>query len=371
MRRLTRPALGVLTALALALLFGAASLADAELRCAVCGKPITGRYVEVAGQAYHESCFAREKAPRCAVCGEPILESRIEHEGKSYHEKCFRESVQPRCAVCGKIIEGKYVEEGGKSYHLACHRSRLTRCVICGKPLEGSYLADPWGNPFHARHTDKVLCPFCGRAMADSTTGGSVVSAENGMRICALCSRRRVEGEGRAQTLLERARLQLLDTFPVGKQSFTFELVDKARLDALLPLAQRAGNELGLTLETRTRQGRHESMSLHVYLLSGMPDWLFEAVSAHELAHVWQHLQDLEDLPLEQAEGSAELASYLILRSGGGDEGRVKIQVMEASDDPIYGRGFRKALEVSMKGNSMSRLVSTLKEGRGWPRSVQ
>jgi hypothetical protein len=364
-----RPAALFLLAL-LVLSSAPAGRADADLRCAICGQPITGRYIEVSGRAYHESCYAREKAPRCAVCGEAILGRVLQNDGRSYHEKCYRDAVQPRCAVCGKPIEGKYVEEAGKSYHPACHRSRMARCVICGQPLEGSYLADPWGHPFHARHTVKVLCPFCGRAMADSTTHGSVVSAENGMRICVLCDRRRVEGDGRAQTLLERARLQLLDSFPVDKGTYTFELVPKSRLDALLG-SRRAGNELGLTVERKMRRGRHATMSLHVYLLSGLPDWLFEAVAAHELAHVWQHLQGLEDLPLEQAEGSAELAAYLTLRRSGGDEGRIKIQVMQASDDPIYGKGFRKALDVSMKGSSMGQLRAVLKEGKGWPRSVR
>jgi hypothetical protein len=353
----------------LLLLTAVPCLADQPLVCEICGKPITGRYLEEAGHAYHEACYAEAKAPRCAVCGKAILGPRIDYEGKSYHEACYRDAVQPHCAICGKPIEGSYVVEDGKNYHPACRRSQSARCVICSQPLEGSILADSWGNPFHARHGSKVLCPFCGRAMSPSTTGGSVVSAANGMRICALCNRRGVESRGSAENLLERTRLQLLDTFPVPSASFTWELVSQAELARMLPPSRQAGAELGLTREERLRRGRNEALKVQVYLLSGVPDWLFTAVCAHELAHVWQYQQGLDDLPLEKAEGSAELAAFLVLRRGGTDEGRIKIHGMEESPDPAYGAGFRKALEVSMKGDALAALRRALTEGSGWPRT--
>ena len=338
-----------------------------ELRCAVCGGAITGRYLEEEGQAYHESCYAKSRAARCAFCGEPILGPRIESEGKSYHEKCYRESVLPRCAACGKPIEGTYFKEGGKSYHPGCHRTRVSRCAVCGGDLADSFLADPWGNPFHARHGEKSLCPFCSRVMGPDTTGGSVVSAANGMRICSLCDRRGVTGRGKAESSLERVRLRLSDTFPVPPGSFSWELVDRQRLDSLPGHGRHARAELGLTVGVSERRGRAESMRIRVYLLSGLPDWLFDAVAAHEMAHVWQNLRHLANLPMEQAEGSAELASYLLLDRGGTPEGRIKIQEMERSDDPDYGVGFRKALKVSMRGQSMAPLRRVLEEGKGWP----
>ena len=363
-----RHASRLLLPLLLLTLLGISPLPGDTLRCQVCGNAITGRYLEQDGHAYHESCYARAIAPRCPVCGEPVMQSRIDWEGKSYHEKCYQEKIQPHCALCGKVIEGTYLVEGGKNYHPACHRTKVARCVICSKPLDDSYLADAWGNPFHARHGEKVLCPFCGRVMAQSTTGGSVVSSANGMHICVLCDRRGVVGMGSAQNLLERTRLRLMDSFPVSRESFSWGLVSKATLDRMLPPSQRAGNELGLTVETRGRQGKSETLKIHVYLLSGLPDWLFEAVSGHELAHVWQHLQGLDDLPLDQAEGSAEVASYLVLRQGGTEEGRIKIAGMEHSEDPVYGEGFRKAMKVSMKGDALAQLRIVLEKGKGWPR---
>jgi hypothetical protein len=341
--------------------------ADAPV-CDVCGNPITGRYLEQDGHTYHQRCYAQSIAPRCAVCGEPILESRIDWEGKSYHEKCYQDAIQPHCAVCGKVIEGTYLVEGGKNYHPACHRTKVAaQCVVCSKPLENNYFADAWGNPFHSSHGKGVLCPYCGRAMGQSSTGGSVISAASGMRVCRLCERRGIDSKGPAQSLLERTRLRLQDSFPVSRESFTWQLVSKSQLDQMLPPSQRAGNELGLTLETRARRGKSETLKIRVYLLSGLPEWLYEAVSAHELAHVWQHLQGLDDLPLDQAEGSAELAAYLILKQGGTEEGRIKIQGMERSEDPIYGGGFRKAMKVSMKGNSLAQLRIVLEKGKGWP----
>jgi len=303
---------------------------------------------------------------RCRVCGEEITGGYVELDGKVYHERCYREKVQPRCAVCNKPIEGAFVQEAGKSYHPACLKARSTRCVICGEVLKGNYLADPWGNPFHSRHGRKVLCPFCNRAMADSTTGGSVVAA-NGMRICRLCEREGVERKGRAESLLERTRLKLSDSFPVPASSFSFELVDKPRLNELLSPGRQLGVELGITLEKKARWGRKESIHNDMFLLSGLPEWLFEAVAAHELVHVWQHLQGLDDLPADQAEGSAELASYLVLKRNGSREARVKMEAMERSDDPSYGAGLRRALEVSMNGQDVSRLHRALRGEGEWP----
>jgi hypothetical protein len=357
-----------LSILALVFLLPIPSAAFAsELRCAVCGEAITGKYLEQEGQAYHEGCYAKMKAPRCAVCSEPILGPRVEVDGKIYHAQCYREKVQPHCAVCGRPIEGTYLVEEGKSYHPACHRTRAEKCAICGEPLKGSYLADPWGNPFHARHGRKYLCPFCNRVMTDSTTGGSVVSSANGMRVCRLCDSRGVDRKGRAESLLERTRLRLFDTFPVSADTFTFDLVSKAKLASLLPPGRQQGMELGITLERKARLGRSESIRNDMFLLSGLPDWLFQAVAAHELAHVWQHLQGLEDLPPDKSEGSAELASYLILKLNGSQEARIKLETMERSEDPSYGTGLRRALEVSMNGQAVDRLHGALRGEVGWP----
>src|SRR6266571_2959698 len=84
------------------------------------------------------------------------------------------------CGVCGKAITGRYVEVDGKTYHPQCYEQyRVPRCAVCGEPLEGSYLTDGWGNPFHARHGEDLLCPFCNRVMTVSTTHGSFISTAN------------------------------------------------------------------------------------------------------------------------------------------------------------------------------------------------
>jgi len=355
-----------------ALLVAAAAIIPAlasDLSCGVCGRPITGRYVEVDGKAYHAQCYEQYRAPRCAVCGRPILESRIVWEGKDYHAECYREAIQLHCAACGKPIEGQYLVEGGKNYHPACHRSRSLKCVVCGEPLEGSYLADGWGNPFHARHGEDLLCPFCNRVMTISTTHGSFISTANGMRICALCARRAVSRRGEAAAIIGKARRRIRDLFPVQEDSFTWELVDKLHLEALEPPGQTPGEELGITLGERMRQGGKTLHKIHVSILSGLPDWLLEAVAAHELAHVWQQLKDLNSLTPDESEGSAEYAAYLLLKAGGTEEGKIKIVAMKESKNPAYGIGFRKALRLAGGEAHAVRVRLVLETGRGWPAS--
>jgi hypothetical protein len=323
--------------------------------------------VEEAGQAYHESCYAEHRAPRCAACGKPILGSRIEFEGSSYHEECYREAKQPRCAACGKPIEGTYLVVDGKNYHPACHRARALRCAVCGDPLEASYLEDGWGNAFHARHGRELLCPFCGRVMAPSTTGGGFVSTANGLRICALCAARAVSRHEEVEAILERSRRRLVGFFPVPTGSFDWELVDRTGLMQRLPPGSAFGNELGMTRGDLRRSGNRVSRRIRVFLLSGIPDWLLEGVAAHELAHVWQQIEGLDNLPPDQAEGSAEFAAYLLLKEGGTREGRVKIEAMERSRDAVYGTGFRRALQAAGADASPARLRKVVEKGSGWP----
>ncbi len=361
-------ALGVALLLLLAALTAGRSAEG--LLCAVCGKPITGRYIEDGGAAYHPDCYERHRAPRCAVCGKAILGARIRFEGKDYHERCYRGVKQPRCAACGRPIEGTYLISGGKSYHPACLRAAALRCAVCGLPLEDAYLEDAWGNAFHARHGREVLCPFCGRVMAPSTTGGSLVSLACGLRICALCAREAVVGREEAAEILETVRLRLEGIFPVPRGSFSWELADQAGLLRRAPGGGLRGEELGVTRGERGRSGaKAVTRSVRVTLLSGLPRWLFPGVAAHELVHVWQQLHDLDRLPPDQAEGSAEYASYLLLKEGGTAEGRVRIDAMEKSPDPVYGDGFRKARRAAGPGASPARLREILERGRGWPQA--
>jgi LIM domain-containing protein len=359
--------LRLLLAILLAASGGWALLHSEAPVCTVCGKPIIGRYVEEAGKAYHESCYAEHVAPRCGVCGKPILGERIQVEGTSYHESCYREFRLPRCAVCGKPIEGTYLVADGKNYHPACRRSRALRCVVCGAPLEDSYLEDGWGNAFHARHGREILCPFCGRVMAPATTGGGFISTANGIRICALCAGRAVSSREQIEAVLERVRLRLMDLFPVPPGSFSWELVDRTHLLERLPPGQALGTELGVTREALQRSGKEVRRRIQVFLLSGIPDWLLDGVAAHELVHVWQQQRGLDSLPPEQAEGTAEYASYLLLREGGTQEGKVKIEAMEKSADKVYGRGFRRAVRAAQMDLSPGRLREILEKGEGWP----
>jgi len=359
----------VLLAGALLLVFVLATVLPAaeELRCAICGQSISGRYLEDSGRTYHERCYELFRAPKCAVCGRAISESRIELEGKSYHETCYREAKQPRCAACGKSIEGTYLIAAGRNYHPACHRGLAIRCAVCGQPLEESYVEDGWGNAFHARHGREGLCPFCGRVMSPSTTRGSFISSSNGIRICALCAGRAVSRGEEVERTLERVRVRLLGIFPVPPGSFSWELVDRFKLLGRAPAGTLQGNELGVTRGERRRSAGGVTRQIRISLLSGIPDWLLGAVAAHEMVHVWQQMQDLDSLPPDQAEGSAEYAAYLLLKEGRTQEGRVKIEAMEKSRDPAYGSGFRRALRAAESGPTPARLREILEKGRGWP----
>jgi len=112
------------------------------MTCATCRQPITGRYVQFGRKVYHPNhllCAA------CGEPLDP--RQFMEHQGQPYHPKCYAESFAERCAICHKPIMGRYIKKDGHSYHEECYRNKLAeKCAVCGGGLVGKFFIDPWGN---------------------------------------------------------------------------------------------------------------------------------------------------------------------------------------------------------------------------------
>src|ERR1051326_7823938 len=198
----------------------------AQLICKQCGKPVVGAYVNALGavwhpehfvcaachlpfdsasyyvhenKPYHQACYMGRAAPRCAVCGKPLMGGYVESGGKRYHEECFSNTVAPRCAVCGKPLIGHYIEAEGKSYHEECYREHVVpRCMYCNQPLMGEYGVDHWGGKYCLKHRQEYpVCDFCGRLIppAQQERGGAQLDSTR----CPVCRSHAIETSEQAE----------------------------------------------------------------------------------------------------------------------------------------------------------------------------
>lgn len=111
-------------------------------------------------------------------------------------------------------------------------------------------------------------------------------------------------------------------------------------------------------------------------MLDGLPADLLGATIAHELGHVFLHLNDFEQgMPPPLVEGLCELISYLWLEQALDDrddvaevERHARMRVMAQSRDEVYGQGFRDALAAyEACGASLPGLLQEVKASGGLP----
>lgn len=365
----------------------------ARLICKQCGKPVAGAYVNALGavwhpehfvcaachlpfgsssyyvhenQAYHQACYMERVAPRCAVCGKPLAGHYVQSGGKSYHEDCFRNTAAPRCAFCGKPLVGSYVEAAGKFYHKDCYREHVVpRCIYCNEPLMGEYAGDHWGGKFCLKHRREYpSCDFCGRLIppAQQERSGEKLDSTR----CPVCRSRAIDTAEQAGAAFAEVKRW------VSSQGLSFHnLPVSLQLCNREFLAKHGGGKkqphtLGVTLSTRHMlNGRETHTDVDgVAVLAGMPTPLFEGTVTHELGHVWLVAHGIKGLPSWAEEGFCELLSYRYYTNLNTPESRYYAGNMEKNPDPVYGEGFRRVRAIADRVGFANLLNTLQSSGR-------
>lgn len=90
------------------------------LVCALCRQSITNESFAISalGKKWHKECF---KCNRCGQRLFSFAKFFEDDNGMPLCARCNVKDM-PRCAVCGKPIEGRYIVGGNKSYHPDCCR---------------------------------------------------------------------------------------------------------------------------------------------------------------------------------------------------------------------------------------------------------
>jgi len=249
-----------------------------------------------------------------------------------------------RCAYCGGPITGDYLEQDGRAYHRSCWEKHVAlRCSVCGGILNGTFLRDSWGNAYHASHRSQVPeCEYCGRLISEALTHGGV-RYPDGRNVCNLCRRSAVEGAGEGRKILAEAASRIAaSSIAVDVSEIRLRLIDSGRMAEISGDSSRSRTGYTRYETITTIGGRSTSETVTVHVLAGMPRVEALATMAHELTHVWMLRAGRLDTSPALAEGSCNYAALTALAGVPGEDAAHVAARMRKSKDPIYGEGMRR-----------------------------
>jgi len=168
--------------------------------CAHCDQPITDRCVTALGKKWHPEHFM------CSQCLQPLTSGFLERDGAAFCERCFYSAFSFKCAGCGQPIRGEFINAMGEKWHpdhfscFYCHKSfaggaffeyqgkpyceqhyhQVTGaiCAGCGQPV-GTRSVDALGKKWHPEH---FVCAFCNNPL-----GGGSFKEHGDKAYCSSC----------------------------------------------------------------------------------------------------------------------------------------------------------------------------------------
>ena len=333
----------------------------ARLICKQCGKPVFGSYVNALGAVWHPEHFV---CAGCGLpIGTTSFNT---YDSKSYHNACYIELVAPRCAVCGKPLTGRYVQANGKSYHNDCYRNSVVpRCVYCNEPLMEEFMVDAWGAKYCKKHRREFpACEFCGRLIppAQQERGDEKHNSTRWPK----CRSRAIETPEQARAAFAAVKRWVSGQgLAYNNLPISLQLADRAYL-AKYASEHGQPHMLGVTLSTaHSLNGRETHTDVDgVAVLKGLPVLLFDGVVTHELGHVWLIAHGIKGLPLWAEEGFCELLSHRYYTQLNTPESRYHSEGIEKNPDPVYGEGFRRVRVIAERVGFANLLKTLQTSGR-------
>ena len=180
------------------------------------------------------------------------------------------------------------------------------------------------------------MCSACGDLTFRDATGSR--KGPDGRNWCRLCATPLVGDDIDAASALTQFRTVLLSSgLKIGVSKLAVDLVPLSRSDH-----GTSSSVVGLTHSSH--DGR--SWNHRVKISKHVPDYLFGAVMAHELGHIWIAQSEFDRAPSrEQQEGMCELFAHLWLNAWGAHrQTRRWAQQLNVRADE-YGRGYRWAVK--------------------------
>lgn len=284
---------------------------------------------------------------RCADCGRAISGRYWKHDNQNICGACHQKRL-PHCEACGVKITGRYLTSDGKTYcSQTCFESSLPTCSICRKPVTSG--ATLRGIFYCDEHAKLPRCTACDLPQTRAT------ELPDGRLLCAICQPNAVMEDELAQRIYERAVLEFRQS--TGYTSATLppmQLVDATFLRN--KRKELGGGEITdahmverglycreeLTLEHVHGAQRRQEVKVTevIYLLSAVRRRDFAVVAVHELCHdmLRESYPDIENAPAWVEEGICQYVAAIVARRIQAD---VALDSIESMNDPVYGQGYR------------------------------
>lgn len=274
--------------------------------CHLCGDTLHGKYLRYDNKLIVcERC--EHRTPRCSRCKLPSHQLTLAR-GVLICPAC-RQKAQV-CACCREVILDRYFIIGDSPMHYCevCTQTR-PRCDLCRIPLDNQ------GRIFAGRDGAVYRCATC--------FSSAVTTAAQAERLYH-----------EIRTLLERElalEIAVLPKLHLAERATLVELhqQDSVPTDPNTPLGPEPQHLLGFF--------RRINDDWNIYIEQLLPQTLFQAVVAHELAHAWQSTHASQTQSLKLIEGFAEWVAYRVLLTLG--QQREAARLTRRSD--LYGDGLQ------------------------------
>ncbi len=347
----------LLGAIAFLFLFYLSIQVSASPICHLCGKPITGSYIQYeTGEYYCTDCQKRyehcercgrpsaslafvdnkkicgdclAKSSRCGICGEPIIGRYTNYPeiGLSVCERCM--ATVPKCDFCGRP-DKNLRDVGDKKICNDCMK-KADLCFICGQPIVGQY-------GIFEEKSDRKYCQRCIAKYPKCSSCGAPVglsgnNLDDGRCLCSSCYASGLFRADQISAIKTQTLNYLSDYLGMNishKITYTLQGEDfiKEKSHGL------SGDLNGLFY----RKGD----KFDIYVLYGLRrDDLYQ-VLAHEIAHAWMSENAKSERSLEESEGFAQWVAYHFLGYLGLQEQQ---RILLAGDD-VYASGLRMMIQL-------------------------
>ncbi len=274
--------------------------------CHLCGERLQGRYlIYDNGLVVCPRCNA--SVPHCGLCGIPSRQL-TQVRGVPICPACLQKA--PVCSACHIPILGEYflIGDSPMPYCESCIKTR-PRCDICRAPL------DEHGKTFPER-------------------GGTA-------NRCASCLRLAVTTFAEAQRLYQETadllRRELHLDIPILPELTIVERAILIELNRQASIIGDAGTPLGPEHQHLLGFFQRIDENRRIYIERLLPQMLFRAVAAHELAHAWQSIHAPSKQSLMISEGFAEWVAYRVLLALGQQHDAARL----TRRNDLYGQGLQ------------------------------
>eukprot|EP01001_Neometanema_parovale_P000095 NODE_100_length_3356_cov_57.345809_g93_i0.p1 GENE.NODE_100_length_3356_cov_57.345809_g93_i0~~NODE_100_length_3356_cov_57.345809_g93_i0.p1 ORF type:complete len:340 (-),score=29.70 NODE_100_length_3356_cov_57.345809_g93_i0:197-1216(-) len=291
----------------------------------------------------------------CHACQVPVLDTRalVRADERVFHREHFR------CVECDKRLgttgDADWCRHGDAYYcRWDFSNSMLDKCVYCEKRMRGHRLVNSYGEVICAPHkldanTDPenpvvTDCQDCGRVVP------LMASVRYGPRMprlqCDSCQYRSVKSDEVARGLLAHVRLVLNREYNLDMRRLHVPITLLSLNELQQEVENKPHGEAPYLLGGVTTVEPGTSNIRWVGLPTGISADHLCMIIAHELGHVYFHINNFQQMDWIVMEGTCELVAYLWITAQANAGNKVLdfwADQMIRGNHPLYHAGFHQA----------------------------